>query len=196
MAELTMDRSLTVPNLSTPRLELVPAILERLAADLEGPASLSRALDAAVPAGWPPPLYDRDAVEFAVGALRDGDMHEPWCFYYVLLTGGGGSRTAIGAGGFKGRPSGVGEVEVGYSILPAFQRRGFAGEALRAWVDLAFGRPDVSVIVAQTLPGLRASVRVAESAGFELVGPGEDGKAPPGHEVLRYELRRSPRVRG
>jgi RimJ/RimL family protein N-acetyltransferase len=121
-------------------------------------------------------------------------MDNDWCFYYVVLREGSNDRTAIGAGGFKGRPTHAGEVEVGYAILPQFQRRGFATEALRAWVEHALADPRVSVLVAHTLAGLDASIRVAANAGFRLVGPGEDGHAPQGAEVLRYVLGIPPRL--
>lgn len=45
--------------LTTERLELVRATIDRLRADLAGPASLAVAIAAAVPDSWPPDLYDR-----------------------------------------------------------------------------------------------------------------------------------------
>jgi RimJ/RimL family protein N-acetyltransferase len=179
-----------MPVLRTSRLDLIPATVECLTADLTGSDELSQVLRAEVPADWPPPLYDADAVRFAMERIREGAMNDDWCFYYVVLRESRHRRTAIGAGGFKGKPNEAGEIEVGYAILPEFQRRGFAAEALRAWVQYALSQPTVYVVVAHTLAGLNASIRVAESAGFRYVGPGEDGHAPEGAEVLRYELRR------
>lgn len=172
---------------------LIPASAELIRADLAGARALARRLGARVPPEWPPPLYDEGALRFALDRLRDGAMDGDWCFHYVVTRAAfaDGRGTAVGVGGFKGRPSASGEVEVGYSILPAFQRRGFAREALRAWAAFALGAPDVTVVVAQTLRGLEPSIRVAESVGFRYAGPGHDpGRTPGPEEVLRFELRR------
>jgi ribosomal-protein-alanine N-acetyltransferase len=179
-----------MPVLRTDRLDLIPATLELLTADLTGSDTLSQLLKATVPVDWPPPLYDHDAVRFAIERIREGAMDDDWCFYYIVLRGDSNRRTAIGAGGFKGRPTDAGEIEVGYALLPKFQRQGFATEALKAWAEYSLSDPNVSVLVANTLPGLDASIHVAESAGFRYAGRGEDGHAPEGAEVLRYELRR------
>ena len=66
-------------------------------------------------------------------------------YYFVLLPPAASPQTAarelVGNGGFKGPPSASGVVEIGYSILPAFQRRGFATEAARCLMAAAFALP-------------------------------------------------------
>ena len=96
----------------------------------------------------------------------------------------------IGTGGFKGAPDECGCVELGYGIVPEQQRRGYATEAVRAWVDFAFAAPQVRIVVAQTLPHRTASIRVLEKTGFRFAGAGNDSFAPPGEPVIRYELAR------
>lgn len=71
-------------------------------------------------------------------------------------------------------------VEVGYSIMPAFQRLGLASEAVAALIDWAFSDPGVQLVTAETLPSLPASIRVLEKNGFQFLGAGsEEG-------VIRY----------
>jgi RimJ/RimL family protein N-acetyltransferase len=96
----------------------------------------------------------------------------------------------VGAGGFKGAPDARGEVELGYGIVPEYQRRGYATEAVRGLSEFAFRDPRVKTVIGQTLDGLTRSIGVMEKAGFQFAGAGDDPYAPPGEKLVRYELRR------
>ncbi len=74
--------------------------------------------------------------------------------------------------------------------MPEHQRRGYATEALRGWVEWAFASPSVQTIVAHTLPHLTASIRVLEKAGSCYAGKGNDPLALAEERVIRYELSR------
>jgi RimJ/RimL family protein N-acetyltransferase len=65
-------------------------------------------------------------------------------------------------------------VEVGYSLLEAHQKNGYATEAVRALIDRAFSFNDIHTVTAQTLPYLTPSIRVLERLGFQLVGAGSE----------------------
>jgi len=169
--------------LTTERLELVRASAERLRADLTGPAALAVALAAIVPDNWPPDLYDRRATEWSLRYAEEHPVHLQWGMYYVIDPGAPEGPTAAGVVGFKGAPEG-GVVELGYSILPQFRRRGYATEAVAALVELAFAHDEVERIAAQTLPDLSASIGVLLRSGFVLMGAGTDSGA------IRYELGR------
>ena len=88
---------------------------------------------------------------------------------------------AVSAGGYKGPHTPEGMVEIGYSILANYQRRGFASEAVRGLLDNAYAHGDVTSVIAETLPELEPSIGVLRNAGFELVGDGSE----PG--VIRFE---------
>ena len=77
-------------------------------------------------------------------------------------------RTLIGDLGFKGRPNDEGTVEIGYSVLPAYRRRGFAWEAVRALVDWGLAQQEVRRIVAECRVDNGPSIRVLEKAGLRL----------------------------
>lgn len=55
---------------------------------------------------------------------------------------------------------------IGYSVLEEFQNKGYATEAILALIPHIFSWPRIRRIVATTYPGLKASVRVLEKAGF------------------------------
>jgi aminoglycoside 6'-N-acetyltransferase len=83
-----------------------------------------------------------------------------------------------------------GVIEIGYTIDPAFQGRGYGTEAVGALVDYAIGTLGAEVIRAYASARNLPSIRVAEKAGLRLV---ERFQRVHDGEVLwgvRYELRR------
>jgi len=173
----------------TERLELIPATIEMLEAELRDPDALRSLLGVPVPASWPPDLYDAPAVEWSIDALRANPDDVDWFFhYFVRRLGPSLPRTLVGAGGYKGPPRN-GAVEIGYSILPEHRRLGFASEATRGMVARAFEHPEVRLVVAHTLPDLEPSIGVLQRCGFLFTGPGEE------EGTVRFELGRQVRER-
>lgn len=170
-------------RLQTPQLQLISATAESLKADLEGRESLEKVLKMQVPEQWPPELYDRTAMQYSYRQLQDPE-EAGWSLWY-LANRGDSQPVLVGIAGFKGQPNFKGSVEVGYSVLQEFQRRGFATEAVRALVRWAFEHSEVRRVLAETYPRLPASIRVLEKNGFTFIGQGSEA------DIIRYELRRS-----
>ena len=169
-------------KLSSQRLELIAATPELLRAELDAPERLAALLDVAVPEVWPPPLNSAETVQYTLRFLEGGPDRAGWMTWYFVRKEG---RVLVGQGGFSGLPEG-GTVEVGYSLLEAHRKRGYATEAVRTLVDRAFSFDVVQTVTAQTLPGLRPSIRVLERLGFHFAGAGSEEGA------IRYALTRSP----
>jgi len=170
--------------LNTPRLALVGCSAEILRAEGEDRARFAELLNARIPEDWPPELYDDDARRWTLRAVEASPQHAGWWMYYVVLDGDAEPRELIGVAGYKGPPADDGSVEVGYGILPAHRRRGYATEATRALIERAFADPAVTRVVAETYPHLEPSLGVMRSLGMTYDGPGgEDG-------VVRYVLPR------
>ena len=170
----------------TARLSLLPGSHRVLAAEALGREALAEALGVEIPESWPPPLYDSDAMQWMLSRLEEDSAFEEWGFRYFVRRGeDSASGVAVGAGGFKGPPTSEGRVEIGYSVLPEFQRQGFATEATEGLMRRAYEDPRVSLVIAETLPDLAPSIGVLEKIGFALLGEGSE----PG--VIRYEHRRS-----
>jgi ribosomal-protein-alanine N-acetyltransferase len=163
-------------HLETSRLLLLAAGTSELTAELLSREALEHELGADVPEEWPPDLYDRQAIETTLAYLDEHPQSGGFTLWYLLLKPDGAEAPVLaGLCGFKSLPV-AGSVEIGYSILGRFQRRGLMSEAVRALVDWAFSHPDVERLLAQTLPELVPSQRVLEKNGFRLVGPGfEEG---------------------
>ncbi len=163
-----------IAPIETSRLHLVAGTVDLLTAELAGRAALARALAADVSEEWPPQFYDNEAVRYSLRQLEAEPALGGWGLYYFLWRASGDELPiAVGAGGFTGAPK-DGAVELGYSIVPAHQRRGFASEAVRGMSAYAFADPKVERVLAHTLPELVASIGVLEKCGFTPTGPGEE----------------------
>lgn len=92
-------------------------------------------------------------------------------------------NVVVGDAGFKGRPDGDGTVEIGYGVAPAYQRRGYATEAVQALIAWAFAHPEVRRIVAECVPENTPSLRVLTKLGFRPL--------PKVTDALRWELPRT-----
>lgn len=170
--------------LTTPRLRLVPATSELLAAALESRDALARALEVAVADTWPPQFVDDDALRYAADRLDKGSEQDGWWLYFIVLTNSSIGDTLIGTAGYKGPPTAEGLVEVGYGIVNEHHRRGFATETTEALLARAFSVPEVAAVIAETLPELIASIGVMTKCGFEYAGEGSEPR------VVRYRLSR------
>lgn len=86
-------------------------------------------------------------------------------------------RQVVGSGGIKAPPLDDGEVEIGYGMAPAFQRRGLATQAARGLTDEALVH-GASRVSAFTTPDNTASWRLLQRIGYvragEMVDP-DDG---------------------
>ncbi|MGH8005003.1 MAG: GNAT family N-acetyltransferase [Limisphaerales bacterium] len=173
-------------KITTERLELFPGTVELLSAELEGLGAFRQKLGVEVPETWPPDLYDRPAIEFIANYLKENADASGWGPWYLVLRNNEGKpETLVGTCGYKGKPLSDGTVEIGYSVLAEYQRKGYAAEAARALVDRAFSHPAVTRVIAETFPELIPSIRVLEKNGFVLIGEGSE----PG--VIRYTLPRA-----
>ena len=170
-------------SLRTERLELIAATVEHLQAELRDRDRFAAMLDARIPDPWPPPLNDEDSANWAIEYLQGHPDDVGWSMWYFVLVDGH-ERTAIGNGGFKGLPDAVGTAEVGYSVVEAYQRRGYGSEATSALIAWAFAHAEVSRVVAETYPELVASIGVMEKNGMRYLGPGSEER------VVRYGITR------
>lgn len=175
-------QNLSLRLIKSRRLSLIAATPELIEKDIKGRDFLSEALDVNIPESWPPELYGPRAKQFAITQLDD-IAEQGWLFWY-LLTHDDPSEL-VGICGFKGRPDESGSVEIGYSILSDFQRRGFATEAVARLVVWAFSHHNVKEVCAETLPHLVQSIRVLQKNGFEFTGAGSETG------VIRYAITRS-----
>lgn len=164
------------------RLELIAATLSLIEAEMSSSIKLAFLLRAEIES-WPPPLNDEQSLRWTFERLRSHPQHAGFFSWYVVLVEEH-HRRLIGLVGIKGPPDERGIVEVGYSILENFQRRGFGSEATLALMRWAFQSPDLKQITAETFPELTASIRVMERCGMTFLGPGSEPR------TIRYGVTR------
>jgi RimJ/RimL family protein N-acetyltransferase len=158
--------------LETPRLRLMPATAALIGVELEDQERLAAALNAELPVDWPPEHHDAATLRFW-GEQLSRPGAEGWWLYYVLLTEPD-RPILVGTVSYKGPPQG-GAVEIGYSMVASYQRRGLATEASRALIEAAWGR-GVEAVLAHTLAHLEPSLGVLRKLGFEPAGSNEAGE--------------------
>ncbi len=156
--------------ITTSRLALIPATVTLARAELADRGELARLLAAAIPENWPPEST-ADALPLFLSWLEAAPDRVGWFGWYALArTDDVDVPVLVGGGGFLGPPEG-GVVRMGYSMLPQFQRRGYATEMVRGLIAWALAHPEVESIEAETEWANPASVRVLEKTGFLSTGP-------------------------
>jgi RimJ/RimL family protein N-acetyltransferase len=147
------------PELTTARLSLPLLDAEHVAALVGG-----RRLP-----GWAEDFPAEGDVDAATMLARDGMPHGPDAVFGPRLVVERETGEAVGSAGFFGPPR-DGVVELGYGIVPSRQRRGYAGEAVRALLDLAAAQPSVTGVIAHAEADNIASIRVLEKSGLTYQG--------------------------
>ncbi len=171
----------------TARLRLTPATVALARAEMTDRAEFARLLSATVPDEWPPEIL-ADALPLFLEWIVAAPDLVGWYVWYAMMQSpreasdtlaGAGGDILIASAGFKGPPE-DGTIEIGYSVLPQFQRQGFATKIVRALIDWAFAQPGVARIVAETTEENAPSMRLLKRQGFTNAGPAVE----PGHTRL------------
>jgi RimJ/RimL family protein N-acetyltransferase len=175
-----------MPTIQTPRLELIAATPDVARGEAEGAADWYAPLRVAPPEAWPPPYNDTASQAWFARRVEHDAASPGWLLWYVVRRPDAvfPRRLLIGNCGFRGAPDERGSVELGYSLVPSWQRRGYGTELTAALVAWAFGHPRLERVIAITYPELTASIRVLEKNGFQPTGRGAD-------RSLVFELRRT-----
>ena len=163
------------PTSFCPLLRLVPISLAAIESEIAQDGRLGDLLGAEITAEWPPADWE----PHVLALVRDGLLRKPehvGFHRYVLLSRPRRAEVLIGCVGAFLWPDRPGEVDIGYSTLPAFRYRGYATAAAREHVAWLLARPENLAIMAQTFPHLEASVRILQRLGFVRDGQErEDG---------------------
>ena len=167
-------------------VRLIPLSIDVLDAEDRSTGELGALLDVAVPS-WPPLYHDAGVrAWFRARLLADPDA-ALWSGCYVVAVIDG-VETLVGTAGYKGPPDAAGMVEIGYSIVEAYHRRGIGLGAVQQLVDKAFADVRVRTVTAETPVTFAASRGLLERSGFSLTGTRID---PEEGELAVYGIVRS-----
>lgn len=84
-------------------------------------------------------------------------------------------QRVIGDVGFKGRPDSTGSVDIGYGVVAAYRRQGYAYEAAAGLRDWAFRWPEVQRLTGDCWPDNTASARILAKLGMRHIGESASG---------------------
>jgi RimJ/RimL family protein N-acetyltransferase len=114
-------------------------------------------VETSLPEDWP---------QFPAAFSSEGPSHRaPWIGYLFMRTSDG---ALLGNGGFVAPPDRAGVVEIGYEIAPAHRNQGYATEAARLLLDLAF-KHGASAVIAHALGNWNPSNAVLQKLGMRFV---------------------------
>ncbi|MFI6347218.1 GNAT family N-acetyltransferase [Streptomyces sp. NPDC050560] len=116
---------------------------------------------------------------YRLGQMAADPGRARWMARQAVVGDGG---LVVGHAGFHGPPDARGMVEIGYSVDPAFRRRGYARAALVELLRRAAAEPSVTVVRATISPDNTASL--ATIAGFGFVEVGEQWDDEDGLETV------------
>lgn len=166
-------RNTRVVDLRTGPLRLVVITPEMLVAEHRSDVSeLGRLLGAKLTMEWPPVEWEPHVFRIIQKQYEEWPESYGWHRYVLLKRGLGRESVLVGAvGGFPRR---CGDVEIGYSTLPGFQRRGYATAFARRLVEFLLEQDGVKSVSAQAYPQIQESIKVMARCGMSYVGEGDD----------------------
>ncbi|TDH26940.1 N-acetyltransferase [Segetibacter sp. 3557_3] len=168
--------------IETSNLLLISCDPEILRSAIEGNSALARKLDVTVQDDWTG--FGVAALQYSLDKVTDSEEERNWWTYFPVHKQ---DNTLIGSGGYKGRPTTDGTVELGYEIAPNYRNRGLATEMTAGLIEHAFKDDRVKAIIAHTLAQDNASTKVLHKCGFQKVGEIND---PDDGLIWRWERKR------
>ncbi|MEO7318446.1 MAG: GNAT family N-acetyltransferase [Chthoniobacteraceae bacterium] len=154
----------------TQRLDLIPLSPAELRAAIdEDRSTMGRLLGVAVPATWE---IRREFLELRLRQLEANPALQPWLIRGISLRD---ESRLVGDIGFHSEPFAARapsekSLELGYGVLAAWQRRGFAREAIGAMIQWACEKHEVRRFVLSINPENHPSQALAAKLGFRKIG--------------------------
>jgi RimJ/RimL family protein N-acetyltransferase len=112
-------------------------------------------------------IASQGPLAWRVPQVKENPEVNKWFVRFIVQAG---SREIIGSTSFHGAPDSSGMIEIGLGIEDAFQRQGFAKEALTGMWLWACEFPEVKTLRYTVSPDNLASIKVIEYFGFAFVG--------------------------
>ncbi len=169
--------------LETRNLKLIACDPEILKSAIDGNETLAKKMNIAVHDNWTE--FGVGALHYSLDKLLESDDEKSWWTYFPIHKQ---DNKLIGSGGYKGKPTTDGTVEIGYEIAPDYRNRGLATEMTEGLIEHARRDARVKSIIAHTLGEVNPSTKVLQKCGFvkvEEINDPEDGL------IWKWVLKRS-----
>jgi [ribosomal protein S5]-alanine N-acetyltransferase len=169
-------------TIETENLKLIPCDTEILKSAIQGNEILANKINVTVQDIWTE--FGVAALQYSLDKLTESEEEKNWWTYFPVHKQ---DNKLIGSGGYKGKPTTQGTVELGYEIAPSYRNRGLATEMTKGLIENAFRDERVKAIIAHTLGQDNPSTKVLQKCGFEKVKEIND---PDDGLIWKWELKR------
>jgi [ribosomal protein S5]-alanine N-acetyltransferase len=166
--------------IDTKNLRLISCDIEILKAAIERNEILARRINATIQDNWTE--FGVDALKYSLDKLKKSEKENDWWTYFAIHIE---ENKLIGSGGYKGKPTAEGKVELGYEIAPEYRNRGLATEMAEGLIDNALRDKSVKTIIAHTLGLENPSTKVLKKCGFQKV---EEINDPDDGLIWKWEI--------
>jgi [ribosomal protein S5]-alanine N-acetyltransferase len=166
----------SLKNIHTDRLMLVPVTLEITKSLLEASTKEIEKLQIKTDKAWPRE-DTMDILPIINASLEKDKIPSGYEFWMIVKKD---NMHVIGDIGFHGKPNEKGEVEVGYGLVEHERGKGFGFEALEAIMDWLYLQESVKVIKADCSIDNTPSARILEKVGMKEVSRD--------HEMIYWEF--------
>ncbi len=170
-------------TIETKNLRLIPCDTEILKSAIQGNEILAKKINVTVQDNWTE--FGVGALQYSLDKLTESEEEKNWWTFFPIHKQ---DNKLIGSGGYKGKPSTDGTVELGYEITPDYRNRGLATEMTKGLIENAFSDERVKSIIAHTLGIINPSTKILQKCGFEKV---EEINDPDDGLIWKWELKRN-----
>jgi [ribosomal protein S5]-alanine N-acetyltransferase len=169
-------------TIETKSLKLIACDTEILRSAIEGNEVLAKKINVIVQDNWSE--FGDAALQYSLDKLMESEEEKNWWTYFPVYKS---ENKLIGSGGYKGKPTPEGTVELGYEIAPAYRNLGMATEMTKGLIENAFRDERVKSILAHTLAEENPSTKVLQKCGFVKVAEIND---PNDGLIWKWELKK------
>lgn len=154
-----------IPNISinTRRLRIVPMTYDFVLRVMSNDPSAYSLIDAVKTEMWPETADIKDILHIIRDSLSNKpnpDGFDAWLFISKE------DNSIVGDGGFKGTPDKNGIIDIGYAVVEAQRRKGFAMEAVSALINWGLSQDGVTAVTADCLDDNIPSIKILRKLGM------------------------------
>lgn len=157
-----------MPHIKTDRLMLITFTAEMMQAAISSERELEKATGYQVIDDYPSDNY-KEILPFKIQRYRQYPEENEWEGLIVHQQ----DQMIMGDMGFRRSTDNPEELELGYSIVPAYQGHGYATEMAQAIISWGLTQAGIKTIIASCDNDNQASIRVLEKAGLKKLGEQE-----------------------
>lgn len=166
--------------IETKNLKLISCNSEILRSAIHGNETLAKKLNVTIQDDWTE--FGIEALQYSLDRLLESEKEINWWTYLPIHKQ---DNKLIGSGGYKGKPTSDGIVELGYEIAKTYRNRGLATEMTKGLIENAFNDKRVKSIIAHTLGHINPSTKVLTNCGFRKI---EEINDPEEGIIWKWEL--------